>query len=165
MNSRISGWNLHFNAVGNTPDKVCAILPRRYQTFAETESIRKSVEEQAYSEPNWDGYNALAISSEAKRNALTALRTLELSAPAPSVIANPNGTLSFEWETDHGIGHLEIGRTRYSFYVRPNFGRAILADGDANEIGGFLGTFVEGILYPKPPEPVSRNPKFLASNV
>lgn len=137
----------------------------RGQSFAEMETVRRSVDELAFPEPNWDGYGALAISGEAKRNALTALDLLATTTPPPTVVPNPNGTLSFEWETEYGVGNLEIGKTRYSFYVKPNVGRALLSDGEAELIGGFLGGFVEGILYPKPSEPAFVDLRFLADNV
>lgn len=127
------------------------------QAFAEFEGARDTVEQLASPEPNWDGYGALPISGETKSNALTALNSLELTVSAPAVIPNPNGTLSFEWETEQGIGHLEIGRTRYSFYVRPNIGSTILLDGSACQVKPFLGSLVDELLYPKPPQPAVAN--------
>jgi hypothetical protein len=165
---RISQLNLQFTAMPQTPKRVSWLNPcrlSRLQSFAEAESVRQSVDELAYTEPNWDGYGALPISGEAKRNAITALNAFVSSTPPPTVVPNPNGTLSFEWESEHGIGHLEIGKNRYSFYVKPNSGRAILSDGDADKIGSFLGSFVEGVLYPKPSEPAFLNLEFLAANV
>lgn len=166
--SRVSRLSLQFTAVPQDPLKVSWTDPcnlTRLQTFSETESARKSVDELSYAEPNWDGYGALPISGEAKRNAITALSVLANTTPPPTVIPNPNGTLSFEWETGSGIGHLEIGKTRYSFYVKPSSGRAILADGDADKIMGFLGAVVGGVLYPKPAEPAFLSLKFLANDV
>jgi hypothetical protein len=135
------------------------------RSFAETESVRLSIDELAYTKPNWDGYDALPVSGDAKRNALAALGALARTAPLPTVVPNPNGTLSFEWESEYGIGHLEIGKTRYSFYVKPTSGRALLSDGDADKISGFLGMFVDGVLYPKPSEPAFENLKFLTADV
>jgi hypothetical protein len=166
--TRISHLDLQFTAIPQAVARVswpnpCRLL--RLQSFAEREFVRQSVDEMAYTESNWDGYGALPISGETKRNVLAALSALASGAPPPTVIPNPNGTMSFEWETEHGIGHLEIGKTRYSFYVKPSSGRAILADGDADNIGSHLGNFVEGILYPKPSEPAFQNLRFLAANV
>jgi hypothetical protein len=164
--SRIS--DLHFSAVPHTPERTLWLDQLHtywLRSFAETEAVRHSIDELAYTEPNWDGYNALPVSGDAKRNALAALGALARTAPTPTVVPNPNGTLSFEWETEYGIGHLEIGKTRYSFYVKPASGRALLSDGDADKISGFLGTFVDGVLYPKPSEPAFHNLKFLSTNV
>ena len=127
------------------------------QAFAEFEVARDTIEHLAFPEANWDGYGAVGISKETKDNALAALQTLEATVSAPAIIPNPNGTLSFEWETEQGIGHLEIGRTRYSFYVRPNLGNTILLDGSAVQVKRFLGSVVEEMLYPKPPQPATAN--------
>lgn len=165
---RISQLDLQFTAMPQTSGRVSWLNPcrlSRLQSFAETESVRECVDHLAYTEPNWDGYGALPISGEAKRNAIAALNAFVGAAPPPTVVPNPNGTLSFEWESEHGIGNLEIGKTRYSFYVKPTTGRAILSDGEADKIGGFLATFVDGVLYPKPSEPAFLNLKFLAANV
>lgn len=35
----------------------------------------------------------------------------------PEVTPTLNGTISFEWETDFGHAHLEIGFTKYSMYT------------------------------------------------
>jgi len=134
------------------PSYVISYIPPSNRSFAEFAMACESVEELACQQGDWDGYGALPISHETKANAMAALSGLQLNAPAPNVIPNPNGTLSFEWETDEGIGHLEIGRTRYSFYVRPNIGPAILLDGSAQQVHG-LGAIIAGYLYPKPSEP------------
>jgi hypothetical protein len=66
---------------------------------------------------NWDGYGALHISAETIHNARRALNVLA-HAPLPEITPNPNGTISFEWETESSEAHLEIGKTRYSFYAK-----------------------------------------------
>jgi hypothetical protein len=143
-----------FNALAQPVTPVVWQMPSAtYRSFAEFEIAREAIEQFSFQDANWDGYGALPISLETKGNALVVLNTLAATAPAPSVIPNPNGTLSFEWETDQGLGKLEIGRTQYSFYVRPTVGPAILYDGRANEVGCTLGTFVEGLLYSKPLKP------------
>jgi hypothetical protein len=150
--------NLVFNAEPQ-PALAPAVwqVPRsRRQSFAEFDAAQQSIEQLAFPEANWDGYGALAISAETKSNALSALNNLEGTAPAPEIIPNPNGTLTFEWETNLGVGHLEIGRTRYSFYVRPNVGPPLLCDGEAGDVGRFLGIYVDGLLYPKPLESAYR---------
>jgi hypothetical protein len=150
--------NLCFNAFDHA-----VLAPFVYQmpvsrpaSFAEFDAARQAIEELAFPESDWDGYGALPITAEAKTNARAALDTLETSAPAPEVIPNANGTLSFEWETDLGVGHLEIGRTRYSFYIRPRVGAVHLDDGPAGDVGRFLGFYIDGLLYRKPLDPAFR---------
>ena len=137
----------------------------RLQSFSETESVRKAIDEAAYQEPNWDGYGALPISGETKGNAVAVLNVFARNTRPPAVAPNANGTLSFEWETDHGTAYLEIGKTRYSFYIKPRAGRPIFSDGEAEKVAGFLGALVEGVLYPKPSEPAFVKPELSAANV
>lgn len=164
---RMSNLDVQFTAYPQLPRT--AIWPSscvvaRIQSFAETESLKQSIDAVSFETPNWDGYDALAVSGETKRNAMAAINALAATVP-PTVASNPNGTLSFEWETEHGIGQLEIGKTRYSFYVKPSEGRAILVDGEASKISSFLGAFVDEVLYPKPSEPAFQKLKFSAANV
>lgn len=139
---------MSFNSIDDHPLAAVWCPPSSAWSFAEFEAARAAVEQFAAVEANWDGFGALQISEDTKRNALTALSRFESIAPAPAVIPNPNGTLSFEWETEEGIGHLEIGRTRYSFYIRPSIGDAFLMDGNARQVFG-LGSIINGRLYPK----------------
>jgi hypothetical protein len=122
--------------------------------FAEFEAARRAIT-QAFSQANWDGYGALPVREETKKNALSMLNHLETLTCAPEVTANPNGTLSFEWETNQGCGQLEIGRTRYSFCVQPHHGSPMLNSGDASEINPGVALLVDALLYPKPSRPVS----------
>lgn len=122
--------------------------------FAEFEAARSAIR-RAFTERNWDGYGALPISDKTKENALGALYELEDLTCAPEITSNPNGTLSFEWETHYGIGQLEIGRTRYSFYAQPHKGLPFLDNGDANEVKRTVGLLVDALLFPRPSHPVT----------
>jgi len=99
-------------------------------------------------EANWDGYNAIIISSDTSKNAKNAIGKLCSYVPIPDISPNPNGTISFEWETQDGFAHLEIGRTKYSFYIKPRTGKAILADGYTKNIEINIGKWIAEILYP-----------------
>ncbi len=118
--------------------------------IADFAASREMLNHISLTQPNWDGDGALAISAETKSNALAALSILETVATAPEITPNPNGTFSFEWETDAGVGYLEIGRTRYSFYVKPTAGPAILHDGNTENVSSTLGMLVDDLLYEKP---------------
>ena len=50
------------------------------------------------SEPNWDGYGALAVSEEACANAGRFLRSLPTTYPAPDVAADPDGEIDVTWD-------------------------------------------------------------------
>jgi hypothetical protein len=99
---------------------------------------------------NWDGYGGKRICYETRQNAIRAVDILLRNLPIPDIVPNPNGTISFEWESAQGIGHLEIGKTRFSFYVKPRSGKPILANGFADRISGDIGSLVENILSPVP---------------
>jgi len=118
--------------------------------LADFAASREMLNRAFFREPNWDGDGALAISNETRTNALAALGILETVVSAPEITPNPNGTLSFEWETDAGVSCLEIGRTRYSFYVRPSSGSAILHDGSTENVSSALGMLVDDLLFEKP---------------
>jgi len=122
--------------------------------FAEFEAARQAIRH-AFAEANWDGYGALPIREETKDNALAVLSQIAVSTCAPEVSPNPNGTLSFEWETDRGFGQLEIGRTRYSFCLKPYRGSPTVDSGDATEMDPSVGVLVDALLFPKPSRPLS----------
>lgn len=46
---------------------------------------------------NWDGYGAAPVSKETLRQADRFLETFPLGTPAPSVGAEPDGHITFEW--------------------------------------------------------------------
>jgi predicted DNA-binding antitoxin AbrB/MazE fold protein len=49
------------------------------------------------SEPDWDGYGAVAASQDALRNSRRFLDALPPDFPAPSIGAEPDGALTMEW--------------------------------------------------------------------
>jgi hypothetical protein len=93
---------------------------------------------------NWDGYGALTIKAATRRNAISALRSVLISAPIPDITPNPNGTISFEWETDLGFAGLEIGQTRISFFCKTKSADPILMDASADDV--FIATVKIGEL-------------------
>ena len=150
---------LQFNAYAGTQMLPAYVLPLSQcfpQRFAEYFTARQAVEQMAFAEDNWDGYGAVPINLYTQMNAKLALGQLEAGVAAPQVTPNGSGTYSFEWETDHGAAHLEIGRTRYSFYVKPVFGTPHFARGCVNQIDARLGLLVDEALFPKPSSTVSQ---------
>jgi len=97
---------------------------------------------------NWDGYGAISISQETARNAKHALKEVQRFAPLPDITPNPNGTISFEWESSEGFGHLEIGQTRYSFYIKQRTLPPISSNGQSNQIDDSIGKLVSNMLFP-----------------
>jgi hypothetical protein len=102
------------------------------------------IEELSEMQADWDGYGALPINAATKYNSITSLRGILIYVPAPEITPNPNGTLSFEWETKRGSAHLEIGQTRLSFYIKPKIGEPAFLDASADDI--LLNSINVGIL-------------------
>ena len=100
----------------------------------ERDSVANQIEELCKMPAGWDGYCALPISLTTKHNSLNALMDILSYTNAPDITPNPNGTLSFEWETAQGAGHLEIGQTRLSFYIQPKNGDPIFLDASADDL-------------------------------
>lgn len=151
--------NAFFNTEGRRSPETVYMMPRKASTragydFAEFEAARSAIL-QAFEHGNWDGYGALPISDKTKMNALSALKYIENLTAAPEIALNPNGTLTLEWDTNHGLGQLEIGRTRYSFFVQPHTGRVFLDTGDVTEVNPIVGLLVDALLFPKPSQPVT----------
>lgn len=97
---------------------------------------------------NWDGYGAERIDSDVVKNVRASLPSLLRAAPAPEITPNPNGTISLEWASPTGVAHLEIGKTRFSFYVKSSGGRASVSDGDARGVPAGLGSLIAAVLFP-----------------
>ena len=47
--------------------------------------------------PNWDGYGAIPVSQDTLRNAYVLLESLPAGFPAPSIGAEADGALTFDW--------------------------------------------------------------------
>lgn len=110
-------------------------------------------------EPDWDGYGALPISKAVLGNALQLVDVVESqhpNLPNPEISPKSNGTISMEWESMQGEAYLEIGNSRFSFFIRSKFDERFLRDGDAGSIDSDLLTVVERVLY----SPVSYSATF-----
>ena len=98
---------------------------------------------------NWDGEGACPINDKTKINAHRALNSLLLDVPVvPEITPNNNGTVSFEWKTDQGRAHLEIGLTRFSFYIKLSNERLLVGDGSATAIPQQFFLLMSALLFP-----------------
>lgn len=116
--------------------------------LAELPIAEAKVDEIELMAENWDGYGAIQIAHETAKNVKAALSRLCNLVPIPDITPNPNGTISLEWESTKGFAHLEIGRTAYSFYIKPRSGQPVLADGYADQIGSDIGNWLADMLFP-----------------
>ena len=124
------------------------LLPETTLARVEEMNILTSLAEFSRMPANWDGYGALPIDSETIGNCRVALPKLLRRAPAPDLAPKPNGTVSFEWSSNSGEAHLEIGKRRFSFFVKSSVGEAILLEGGASDVPVELGTLIAAIVFP-----------------
>ena len=47
--------------------------------------------------PDWDGFNAIPVSQDTMRQAYIFFESLPLGFPVPTVGADPDGDITFEW--------------------------------------------------------------------
>lgn len=83
---------------------------------------------------NWDGHEAVPVSEDTYRNAESFLNRLTSQTPLPRIYANPNGTISFQWKDRKYFAHLEIGKTRFSFYASQDENPQIELDGGVSDL-------------------------------
>ena len=55
-----------------------------------------------------------------------------------------------DWETREGIAHLEVGKTRYSLYIKRHIGSAVLRDGKSAALAIDVAYLISALLYPPP---------------
>jgi hypothetical protein len=109
-------------------------------------------------EKDWDGYGALPIHEAVVKIAGQFINSLPDHLPCPDLTPDTNGTLSMDWETRAGIAHLEIGKTRYSLYIRLHRESAVLRDGKSAALAIDVANLIGALLYPPrhPNAPVTR---------
>jgi hypothetical protein len=163
MTSLICPENLAINTVSVIPGQVPALHePLTIQAFrsscrAETlfvfelDEAKAEITTIAGLPANWDGYNALPIQQETKNNALAAAAQILTWAPTSDISPNPNGTISMEWESDYGLAYLEIGKTKYSFFIDRKCGTTLYSDGAADTLLPYLGLLIQSTLFPAVP--------------
>jgi hypothetical protein len=135
----------------DTNPYTCWMFPTisRGALLSEYSTAFNVIDSVSFTEANWDGEGALPVLSSTKQNAKHALGDMLPVVAAPEINPNPNGTLSFEWQTSQGKAHMEIGNTRYSFYVSPKAGVAILHEGSIDDAYRLHGNLVASLLFPQ----------------
>lgn len=82
---------------------------------------------------NWDGYGAIPISHSIIECAESFIACLDSTFidKISDIFANPNGTITIEWEnTSKEKISLEIGTNSYSYFVKFNNKAPLLKDGE-----------------------------------
>lgn len=96
---------------------------------------------------NWDGYGAIPANPATIENSKSAANLLFAELPAADIFPNPNGTITFEWDTDKGIANLEIGESRYSFYIETKEGELYPMSGEANNIPWIISHAIATTIF------------------
>ena len=124
------------------------MLPAPMLSRVEEAAALNILDELAAMPADWDGYGALAIDDGTLANSKRAVARLVRYAPGPEIAPNPNGTISFEWTSSAGTAHLEIGKTRFSFFVKPAGGVALAYEGAAHDVPSELGIIIAACVFP-----------------
>ncbi len=66
---------------------------------------------------SWDGEGANPINDRTIENSQRLIESAIDILPVPIIDVNPNGTVSFEWQTESGVAYLEVGRTAFGLFV------------------------------------------------
>ncbi|MGE8361880.1 hypothetical protein [Pseudomonas sp.] len=96
---------------------------------------------------NWDGYGAIPVNPQTVENSKSAANLLFAELPVADIFPNPNGTITFEWDTDKGIANLEIGESRYSFYIETKDGDFYPLSGEARNITRLIPLAIAATIF------------------
>jgi hypothetical protein len=136
-----------------------------YKAQAFTSDLAAALEEiESYRalEADWDGYGAVPIDAITLGNALSAAARLIGRAPMPDLTPNSNGTISMEWDSPHGLAHLEVGKSRYAFFIRMASGEKFIKDGVAAEVPQLFGDLITKSMFSyHEPAPTMSRPRLL----
>ena len=108
-------------------DRRSVIFGQRYWALAE--AYQEALED------NWDGYGALAASTETYRSAVLFLDLLPSSAPDPEVAIDPDGDVSFDWHlgprANFSVSISAAGQLSYAglYGQNSNYGSESITDG------------------------------------
>jgi len=149
--SFIGAYATNSNAILHTPAYSVSEAKIRYFPMTyELVSAFSKLEIIAKLQDNWDGYDGYAIQRPIVDIAKSWFTVFaEIIPHAPEIHPNPNGTVVFEWEREQGLASLEIGLSKYSFYLSPASGESFYSDGlhSENAIKS-LAALILSVLYP-----------------
>lgn len=97
----------------------------------------------------WDGDDAEQIAEGAVRGGKSFV--MAFTGPASAIIPSASGTVVLEWDSPLGEAVLEIGQTRFSFYISPNHGNPIFRKGSTDALSlsaPDMADLIEGQLFP-----------------
>lgn len=92
---------------------------------------------------NWDGEGAFPIRPPTLEHARRALAILLPRLPDLAVYPNPHGTVSFEWRVGDVVVDVEVGRNRFSGFLRQGDRLLCTVDGGEGDLEAGLGRLAE----------------------
>lgn len=99
---------------------------------------------------NWDGYGAIPVNKAAIENSKAATALMFSVLPEADIFPNPNGTITFEWENEKGTANLEIGDSRFSFYIESANTTPFTLAGDATDLSWLISHNIFSALFAEP---------------
>lgn len=130
--------NFHVSAI-----PTAAIVHRKRHNAAAA-----AIDEFQALDDNWDGYDAARISDAACVAARAFLNSLPSGLESPELSPNPSGTISMDWQSSHGAAQLELGKSKFSFYLRRRGGKTLYHQGDMSM--AYSITALLSMLYVEP---------------
>jgi hypothetical protein len=98
---------------------------------------KKLLKEYATLTDDWDCEGGHPIHPDTIRACDSIVNALCRSISRAEISPNSNGTISFEWSSDTGRAHLEVGKEKYSFYLKPKIGETVYAMGSTLDWSDF----------------------------
>jgi hypothetical protein len=142
-----------YNSFGISPLAAVAPIPSAAIIFQMHHGRETAlVDEYQALDPNWDGYDADQISQEACSAAKTFLVALPSHFESPELCPNPGGTISMAWQSSNGQAQLDVGKSKFSFYMRQRGAATLYHKGDAKQAASVCAFLA--MLYANP-RPVS----------
>lgn len=81
----------------------------------------------------WNGAGSLAPSWQALSASIAFLSRMQGTVGQVELTPNESGTISFEWETQRGYAHIEVGRTKYALSIEPEVGSSTFENGQLRD--------------------------------
>lgn len=119
QSTSLSSCETCFEQIRSTDSYELALNENRKERI-QTEKImwQNEIQGLAKLQNNWDGYGAMQVLPECLKNAIAILWRENLSSKyLTDVFANPNGTISLEWNNSKNTVGLEVGLRTMSYYM------------------------------------------------
>lgn len=150
ITSIVLGQSVRGNSISRPePSRCVAVAPGVFPGWQHT-ALQAQVTQLEELPSGWDGDDAERISAAAAHAAKVFIGAFP-GPSMPSIYPNSSGTISMEWDSPLGEAVLEIGESRYSFYLSPSNGEASYKKGTAQQLwqeAALISESIEARLFP-----------------